>query len=114
MAKKVESSMKRKLSALVVDDDPVGRMILVAMLRRHDFETCSAENGREAVDLIRSGRQFDVIFMDVVMPVMNGIQVGQVFIIYLSIYMYKDSRRVKEYSIIMFIITKIYNFISGY
>ncbi|KAL1827228.1 hypothetical protein ACET3Z_005640 [Daucus carota] len=78
MAKKVESSMKKKLSALVVDDDPVGRMILVAMLRRHDFETCSAENGREAVDLIRSGRQFDVIFMDVVMPVMNGIQATRV------------------------------------
>ncbi|WOG99382.1 hypothetical protein DCAR_0518730 [Daucus carota subsp. sativus] len=74
MAKKIESSKKKKLSALVVDDSSVCRTVHVACLRRHDFETYVVENGREAVDLIRSGEQFDVIFMAVEMPVLNGIQ----------------------------------------
>ena len=84
MAKKIENSKKKKLSALVVDDDGVCRIIHVAYLRRHGFETYAVENGREAVDLIRSGEQFDVVFMDLVMPVLDGIQVSQVIII--SIY----------------------------
>ena len=77
MAKKIESSKKKKLSALVVDFSSVCRMVHVACLRRHDFETYAVENGREAVDLIRSGEHFDVIFMAVEMPVLNGIQVSQ-------------------------------------
>ncbi|KAL1827294.1 hypothetical protein DCAR_0206458 [Daucus carota subsp. sativus] len=74
MAKKIESSKKKRLSALVVDDSRVCRMIHDAYLTRNDFETYTVENGREAVDLIRSGEQFDVIFMDLVMPVMNGFE----------------------------------------
>ncbi|KAL1827217.1 hypothetical protein ACET3Z_005629 [Daucus carota] len=72
MARKVISS--NNLSALVVDDDTVCRLVHVGYLRAHNFETYAVENGREAVDLVRSGRQFDVIFMDFSMPVMNGIQ----------------------------------------
>ena len=82
MAKKIISSKERNLSALVVDDDTVCRLVHVAYCESHNFETCSVENGREAVDLVRSGRQFDVIFMDFSMPVMNGIQVSQVIIIH--------------------------------
>ena len=80
MAKKIISSKERNLSALVVDDDTVSRMVHVGYCTRYNFETNAVENGREAVDLVRSGRQFDVIFMDYSMPVMNGIQVSQVII----------------------------------
>ena len=86
MAKKIESSKKKRLSALVVDDSRVCRMIHDAYLTRNDFETYTVENGREAVDLIRSGEQFDVIFMDLVMPVMNGFEVSKVVIISVCIY----------------------------
>ncbi|XP_074338984.1 two-component response regulator 24-like [Apium graveolens] len=74
MAKKGKSSNNRKLTALVVDDNSTIRLIHVAYLRRHEFETNTVENGRQAVDLIRSGEQFDAIFMDIRMPVMDGIQ----------------------------------------
>ncbi|XP_074359676.1 two-component response regulator 24-like [Apium graveolens] len=74
MAKKVKSSNKSKLSALVVDDDVVCRTVHCAFLRRHGFETSSVESGRQAVDLIRSGKKIDVIFMDIIMPEMNGVQ----------------------------------------
>ncbi|XP_074356067.1 two-component response regulator 24-like [Apium graveolens] len=74
MAKKVTSSNKSKLSALVVDALGVCRIIHCAFLRRHGFETTSVESGRQAVDLIRFGQKFDVIFMDIIMPDMNGVQ----------------------------------------
>ncbi|KAK1378009.1 Response regulator [Heracleum sosnowskyi] len=74
MAQKGGSSNNRRLSALVVDDVTIIRLIHGAFLRRHGFLTRSVENGRQAVDLICSGEQFDVIFMDIRMPVMNGVQ----------------------------------------
>ncbi|KAK1356634.1 Signal transduction response regulator [Heracleum sosnowskyi] len=75
MAKKVKSSNKSKLSALVVDDNSTCRLAHCAILRRHEFETYTAENGREVVELIRSGQKFDVIFIDTIMtPEMNGVQ----------------------------------------
>ncbi|XP_074356060.1 two-component response regulator 24-like [Apium graveolens] len=74
MDSNISSSSMRKLSALVVDDDAVIRRIHVAYLQKHGFETRAVENGQLAVDLIRSGEVFDVIFMDFNMPVMNGIE----------------------------------------
>lgn len=76
MAEKGKSSNKRKLTALVVEYDATTRFVHCAYLRRHGFETNTVENGRQAVDLIRSGEQFDVIFMNIRMPVMNGVQVS--------------------------------------
>ncbi|KAK1356603.1 Response regulatory domain-containing protein [Heracleum sosnowskyi] len=70
----VGRSNTRRLSALVVDDDATVRIIHVAHLKKHGFETYAVENGKLAVDLFRSGERFDVIFMDFNMPVMNGIE----------------------------------------
>lgn len=64
----------RRLSALVVDDDVVVRIIHVAHFQKHGFETHIVANGKLAVDLIRFGEMFDVIFMDFNMSVMNGIE----------------------------------------
>lgn len=76
MASDIGGSSIRRLSALVVDDDVVIRKIHVAQLQKHGFETRAVENGKLAVDLIRSGEVFDVIFTDFNMPVMNGIEVS--------------------------------------
>ena len=62
----------RPLNVLIVEDDPVNRMILDAWLTSAGHTTASAENGQIAVDI--SGRQkFDLIVMDVNMPVMDGL-----------------------------------------
>lgn len=58
---------------LVVDDEEGMRTTLADILLECDFEVDVAEHGREAVDMA-SKKQYDVIVMDVRMPVMDGAQ----------------------------------------
>jgi signal transduction histidine kinase/CheY-like chemotaxis protein len=60
------------MDVLVVEDHPVNRMILEAWMGSAGHRTSTAENGQLAVDLARSQR-FDLIIMDVNMPVMDGL-----------------------------------------
>ena len=61
---------------LVVDDDRLNRMLLTRALREAGYTTETAENGRQALALLRDGRQpaFDIILLDVLMPEMDGYQ----------------------------------------
>ncbi|WGM31354.1 response regulator [Brevundimonas sp. NIBR11] len=60
------------LNVLVVEDHPVNRMILEAWLGSAGHCTATAENGQIAVDMANQQR-FDLIIMDVNMPVMDGL-----------------------------------------
>jgi signal transduction histidine kinase/AmiR/NasT family two-component response regulator len=68
----IEDTESLALSVLVVEDHPVNRMILEAWLASAGHSTTAAENGRIAVDLTADQR-FDLIIMDVNMPVMDGL-----------------------------------------
>jgi CheY-like chemotaxis protein len=57
--------------ALVVDDVPINRKILEALLKLEGYQTILAEDGAQAVQLYIE-RQPDIVFMDVMMPVMDG------------------------------------------
>lgn len=67
--------VSRKISALVVDDDSLIRRVEATLLARYGLETKVAENGREAVDLFVAGNSFDLVLMDMQMPVMDGPEV---------------------------------------
>ena len=57
---------------LVVDDDPGVANTLRAMLEAH-HEVKSVESGREALKILMSDEEFDVVFCDLVMPELSGI-----------------------------------------
>ncbi|HEX2525481.1 MAG TPA: PAS domain S-box protein [Geminicoccus sp.] len=61
------------LRVLVVDDVAVNRELLAEMLRRSGHRVEQAEHGADAVAQVTRGG-FDVVLMDVQMPVMNGIE----------------------------------------
>ncbi|MEM7741877.1 MAG: ATP-binding protein [Pseudomonadota bacterium] len=67
------SSIKR---ILIVDDNMPNRMVAEAMVQLMGGESVLAEDGQQAVDRAASER-FDLILMDISMPVMDGITATQ-------------------------------------
>ena len=59
---------------LVVDDNKVNRLLLGRGLEQHGHRVAFAENGRQALALLRA-EPFDLVMLDVVMPEMDGYQV---------------------------------------
>ncbi len=59
--------------ALVVDDSKSARVILSRMLEKYDIEVDMAESAEQAIEYLKHGRP-DAIFMDHLMPGMDGLQ----------------------------------------
>jgi hypothetical protein len=57
---------------LVVDDDIRNIFAMTSLLERHGMEVISAENGRDAIDILQSKPGVDVVLMDIMMPEMDG------------------------------------------
>lgn len=66
----------RPLRILVVDDSPHNIDLLVSVLSKCGHALTPAEDGQVALDLYRS-RPFDLVLMDVHMPVMDGLQAAR-------------------------------------
>lgn len=62
----------KKLSVLIVDDEQFNRYLLKNILEKWGIRVVECENGKEAVEA-SSLQEFDIIFMDVRMPVLNGL-----------------------------------------
>jgi DNA-binding response OmpR family regulator len=61
--------------ALVVDDSQVNRKVLARHLASLDIESREAANGREALELLGAdGAGFDIVFLDIEMPELDGYQ----------------------------------------
>ncbi len=58
---------------LVVDDNLVNQQVIVAMLRKLGLQTEAVSNGQEAVEAL-SVIPYDLVFMDIQMPVMDGME----------------------------------------
>ncbi len=62
-----------QVSVLLVEDNLVNQEVAVAMLKKIGCVVTIANNGREAVDAT-AGKQFDLVFMDIQMPEMDGLE----------------------------------------
>lgn len=58
---------------LVVDDIFVNRLLLIEILKKIPATYAEADNGKKAIEMLEK-EKFDVIFMDIEMPVMNGLE----------------------------------------
>lgn len=68
---------KRELEILLVDDDTAVRVISKRILNRAELRVEAVASGKEALDLLRRGRRFDVIVSDLVMPGIDGMALLQ-------------------------------------
>ena len=64
---------ERRLRVLVAEDNPANRRVLKALLSAAEVDLVFAENGEAAIEAFETMR-FDLILMDLSMPVMDGLQ----------------------------------------
>ncbi len=75
------SNMFHGLKALVVEDNPVNLKMIVRTLEKLGIESDTAKDGKESVNMYMKNR-YNIIFMDIQMPVMNGVDATRAIIKY--------------------------------
>ena len=65
--------MDERLSILLVEDNLLNQRIVTLSLKRYNHEVTIANHGVEALERFRE-KKFDVILMDIMMPVMDGLE----------------------------------------
>ena len=66
--------MSDKEKILIADDSAMNRAILTEMLG-DGYELLEAENGRQAVAILQSATDIDLLLLDIMMPEMDGFEV---------------------------------------
>jgi CheY-like chemotaxis protein len=61
------------LRILLADDEPIGQMSMLVLLKRMGHEVITASNGNEAIDALMQN-DIDCILMDIQMPEMDGVE----------------------------------------
>ncbi|MCW2119969.1 response regulator [Flavobacterium sp. 7A] len=69
----LETSESQLFSVLVVDDNTINRMVTKKIIENNNNTCTVVESGYDAIELLKIN-EFDVILMDINMPVMNGFE----------------------------------------
>ncbi|MDZ7740571.1 MAG: response regulator [Bacteroidota bacterium] len=76
---KVEAAAKNELfdndmqgRVLIAEDDDSSALMLETFVRKNGLDVVVASNGKEALNIFRENMNFDLVFMDLKMPHMNG------------------------------------------
>jgi len=64
------------LKIVIADDNPVNRKVAVSLLKRLGYQADAASSAKDLLELLRS-TVYDVVFMDVHMPEMDGLEATQ-------------------------------------
>jgi len=71
--KVLDETHLKSLRVLLVDDDPYNQQVVNLLLQAQGHEVSVADNGKIGLEKI-SSEEFDVVFMDMQMPVLDGLQ----------------------------------------
>ena len=66
------------LKILLVEDNVVNQKLVMILLRQQGHQVTIAANGQEALDIL-DAQKFDLVFMDMQMPIMGGIEATRLF-----------------------------------
>ena len=65
---------KKSLKILLVDDDKFLRDMYSLKFKKSGLEIDTSSNSQAAFDKLKSGNQFDIILLDIIMPGMDGLE----------------------------------------
>ena len=80
-----------RVKILVVDDNPKNIQVIGTFLREGNFEIGFALDGQQALDMLKDSYEYDLVLLDITMPVMNGYEVCS---------MMKQDERLREIPVI--------------
>jgi CheY-like chemotaxis protein len=63
-------------TVLIVEDEPDLLEVASALFRSMGYEVVAANNAREAIDQLERRKPVDILFSDVMMPQMSGVELG--------------------------------------
>jgi len=69
---KREERPATKGNILLAEDDPSGQKLMKHLLNQLGYQVQMAETGKEVLDKLNSGSSFDIVLMDMEMPIMDG------------------------------------------
>jgi len=69
------------LNVLIVDDDFINRTLLKSILKRNPSVTnmIEAENGSDALDKVKADSSIDIVLLDIIMPILDGVEFLKIF-----------------------------------
>lgn len=66
--------MDKKYKVLIVDDNPKNIQLIGNILQNTDFSIGFATNGEQALKILQNSYNYDIVLLDMKMPVMDGIE----------------------------------------
>ena len=91
---KIDTKKFDNLHSLVVEDNPINQKMIQHTLKNMGITSDCANNGQEGLDMYMENSKYDVVFMDIQMPVMNGIEATK------EIIKYEESQKLSHTPII--------------
>lgn len=64
-----------QFTIMIVDDDPVNRMVLRGILEHQKYNVVEMNNGQQALDYLSEGHAIHLILLDIMMPLVDGFKV---------------------------------------
>ena len=74
----VEEISLKGMKVLIVEDNPVNMKLMETLLGKQGVLYDKANNGREAIEILRTEKSYSVVFMDMQMPEMNGLEATEI------------------------------------
>ena len=59
---------------LVVDDNKLNLKVALKFMSKYQFQTDECYSGEECIEKVKSGEKYDIIFMDIMMPTLSGVE----------------------------------------
>ena len=72
MLESLHQGVLENKKALLVDDDVRNIFAMTSVLERFKMNVLSAENGRDAIELLKQNQDIDIVLMDIMLPTMDG------------------------------------------